>query len=90
MAGAALRGLGGGAAARPDDPPAHAALARFRAAVSGVMDEAAGDEAIVAHGTVISLLLAAAGNGPAWEIWRSLRLPDHVVVDWPGLRRIEG
>jgi acyl-CoA reductase-like NAD-dependent aldehyde dehydrogenase len=30
------------------------------------------------------------GNGPAWEIWRSLRLPDHVVVDWPGLRRIEG
>ena len=69
---------------------AHAALARFRAAVSGVMDEAAGDGAIVAHGTVISLLLAAAGNGPAWEIWRSLRLPDHVVVDWPGLRRIEG
>lgn len=64
---------------------AAAALGRFRAAVSGVMAETEDDELVVSHGTVISLLAAAGGNGRAEDIWASLRLPDHLVLAWPSL-----
>lgn len=67
---------------------AAAALDRFRTAVSAVMASSAGDEAIVTHGTVMTLLLAAAGNGDAMAIWSSLALPDHVVLNWPALQRL--
>lgn len=66
------------------------ALARFRAAVAAVMDETGGDELIVSHGTVMSLLVAAGGNGTAMSVWSSLALPDLVTLDWPGLRRVDG
>lgn len=69
---------------------ADAALARFRAAVAAVMDASTGDEAIVSHGTVMTLLIAAGGNGEPLEIWSSLALPDRVVLGWPDLRRLDG
>jgi 2,3-bisphosphoglycerate-dependent phosphoglycerate mutase len=52
------------------------ALARFSRAV-----EALGDGAVVvSHGTVISLYAAAQTGRDAFELWRSLELPDLVVV----------
>jgi hypothetical protein len=52
------------------------------------MAETGDDELIVSHGTVISLLVEHGGNGAALPIWQSLRTPDHMVLDWPSLRRI--
>ncbi|MDJ0945632.1 MAG: histidine phosphatase family protein [Kiloniellales bacterium] len=76
--------------ARPEEvvfgsKSAAAALARFRGALSGIMAESDADELVVSHGTVISLLAAAGGNGRAEDIWASLRLPDHLVLAWPSL-----
>jgi broad specificity phosphatase PhoE len=67
---------------------AAAALERFHRAVHGVMAETVDDELVVSHGTVISLLVERGGNGEAMSIWRSLRMPDHVALAWPSLRRI--
>src|SRR5262245_33523417 len=64
------------------------AVERFHRAVQDVMMETDNDELIVSHGTVISLLVERGGNGPAFSVWRSLRLPDHVMLEWPTLRRI--
>jgi hypothetical protein len=51
-------------------------------------ESAGGDELIVSHATVVSLLLERGGNGAALPIWRSLQMPDHVVLSWPSLQRI--
>jgi len=67
---------------------ADTARERFKAALCGVMDEGFDNELVVTHGRVMSLLIAAGGNGAAMEIWSSLQLPDHVVLDWPSLRRV--
>lgn len=66
---------------------AAAAHQRFRSAVEAVMDETDDDELIVSHGTVMSLLIAAGGNGAPLDIWSSLTLPDHIALDWPSLMR---
>lgn len=68
---------------------ADAALARFRAAVNGVMAESDNDELIVTHGTVMTLLITAGGGGDPMETWSALALPDHVVLEWPSLRRLD-
>lgn len=59
------------------------ALARFRRAVAAVLRETADDEAIVSHGTVITLLVAAGGDRDPMAVWSSLRLPDLITLDWP-------
>ncbi len=65
---------------------ADAALRRFHAAVSAVMAGGNDDEAVVTHGTVMSLLIAAGGNGHTFDVWQRLGLPDLVTLDWPSLR----
>lgn len=65
------------------------ALARFRAAVAAVMAETGDNELVVSHGTVMSLLVADGGSATAMDVWSSLRLPDLIALDWPGLRRLD-
>lgn len=66
--------------ARPDElvlgeETASSALARF----SSVVD-ALEDAVIVSHGTVISLYAARRAGRDAFELWRSLELPDVVPL----------
>lgn len=70
------------------------ALARFQGAVGALMDETGmdetgADELIVSHGTVITLLTIAGGNGEPMDLWSSLKLPDLITLGWPGLCRID-
>lgn len=57
---------------------AAAALARFQAVVDGVPEPAV----VVTHGTVLSLYAAARTGRDAYDLWRSLELPDVVEVPW--------
>lgn len=60
---------------------------RFANAVGAVMSRQTEDSvAIVAHGTVISLLVAHAGSRDPRPIWKSLDLLDALTLDWPALR----
>lgn len=61
------------------------AHARFLEAVTLAMETHRGDLAIVAHGTVISLLVARANALDAAVFWRSFGLGEVVTVDWPRL-----
>ena len=63
---------------------ADAAEARFREAVTRVLDaHPVGNVAVVSHGTVIALLVAkASGQGP-FRLWRELGLPSFVVLRLP-------
>lgn len=63
------------------------ARTRFGNAVQAVMRANPQDTvAVVAHGTVISLVVAHAGGLDPWPLWRSLKLLEAVTVDIPGLR----
>jgi broad specificity phosphatase PhoE len=58
---------------------------RFEGAVRRVLDEREEEViTIVAHGTVISLLVAQHNNIDAHELWRSLGLPSFCVLSVPG------
>lgn len=77
---------------QPDDlvfgrETATEARQRFAAAVEGVVESYPdGNVAIVAHGTVIALFVAAhAGTDPV-RLWRRLGLPSFVVLSLPALR----
>ncbi len=60
---------------------------RFEGAVRGVLDERKeGVDTIVAHGTVISLLVARHSDLDASALWRSLGLPSFCVLSAEGLR----
>lgn len=61
---------------------ADAAHARFKAAIRAVLaNYPTGTLVVVAHGTVISLLVARANNIDPLPFWAGLRLPSFVVVD---------
>lgn len=63
---------------------AHATLTRFAAAVEHVIDaHAEGNIAIVAHGTVISLFVAAHNQINSFELWQRLAMPSFVVLALP-------
>jgi broad specificity phosphatase PhoE len=70
---------------------AHAASARFRSAVDEVLIEhAEGNVAVVAHGTVIALLVAH--HNPSlkgFDLWRRLGLPSLVVLSVPEMQVVE-
>ena len=70
---------------------AHAASARFRSAVDEVvLGQAAGNVAVVSHGTVIALLVAH--HNPQlkpFDLWRRLGLPSFVVLGLPDLKLLE-
>lgn len=64
---------------------ADAAHARFVAAVRAVCDAcASGTLVVVAHGTVITLLVARANDLDPFPFWRRLDLPSSVVVEPDG------
>lgn len=60
------------------------ALTRFHNAVTAVMTAHPQPcVAVVAHGTVISLLAAHLTGREPWTVWRALPLLGHVTVSWP-------
>lgn len=63
------------------------ARTRFGNAVRAVMLAHPQEEsvAIVAHGTVISLLVAAANGMDPFRVWKGLGLLEALTVEWPGL-----
>lgn len=65
---------------------ANEALTRFAVAVEHVIAACpAGNIAIVAHGTVISLLVAAHNQINSFELWQRLTMPSFVVLALPDL-----
>lgn len=64
------------------------ALARFRAGVGAAIEAAAGHDTLVAvaHGTVISLLVAAHNGIDAFDLWTRLQCPSFVVLTVPEFR----
>lgn len=78
---------------KPDDlvlgrETAAQALARFTAAVEHAVERVASEHpdqtvAIVSHGTVIALYVAALSDHKPFDLWRRLKLPSFVVVDSP-------
>lgn len=81
--------------ARPDElvfgqETASAARTRFTAAVRRHLTATpSGDLAVVAHGTVITLFVAAHATIEPFAFWQSLGLPSFVVLALPELRLIE-
>jgi broad specificity phosphatase PhoE len=76
---------------------AHAAAQRFEGAVDRVMSSHEGESvAIVTHGTVIALYVAALTGEPPFQLWRRMGLPSFAVIDWVGrtvervVDRVEG
>jgi 2,3-bisphosphoglycerate-dependent phosphoglycerate mutase len=65
-------------------------LERFRASVLAIVAENEAESvAIVAHGTVISLLVAESCGLDGFELWRRLGLPSYVVLETPKLRLLD-
>ncbi len=65
---------------------AEQARARFAAAVSGVLAAHPGEDVtILAHGTVISLFVAACAGVEPFALWKRLGLPSFVVLTLPEL-----
>ena len=81
--------------ARPDEvvlgrDSANDAAERFGAAVARVQDAFPDDRTvIVAHGRVISLVVARANGIDGFDLWRRLGLPSFVVVEPPAWRVID-
>ena len=66
------------------------ALERFDQAIDGVIaSHAHGNIAVVAHGTVIALYLAAHSQRNGFELWRAMGLPSYAVVELPGREVVE-
>ena len=63
---------------------------RFSMAVEGVLKKYTdGNVVIVAHGTVITLFVAAHAKIEPFAFWKQLRLPSFVVLGVPGLELME-
>jgi broad specificity phosphatase PhoE len=61
---------------------AHAALARFETAIRAVLAETADQTvAVIAHGTVLTLLTARHNPVVAFDFWKGLGLPSLVMLD---------
>ena len=64
--------------------------ARFAAAVSSVVsDDESLNHVIVAHGTVIALLVAGDDMAQAGDLWNRLQCPSYVVLELPSMRLLE-
>jgi broad specificity phosphatase PhoE len=81
--------------ARPDEvvlgtESAHEACDRFEAAVRHQAALRPGENLILAtHATVMALLLARHNGFEAFEFWRTIRMPDAIVVSLPDFRLLE-
>jgi broad specificity phosphatase PhoE len=67
---------------------ANQALARFSEGIKKLCMVVDGDLAVVSHGTVITLFVAAHNAVNAFEFWRHLALPSFVVLGLPHFRLI--
>lgn len=66
---------------------AEQAGSRFEHAINAIMESAApGNLAIVAHGTVITLLTARHNQIQAYEFWKQLAMPAIVALRMPGYK----
>ena len=80
---------------RPDErvfgrESAAVAKSRFAVAVDRLLAATpTGDLIVVAHGTVISLFVAARAGLAPFPLWRSLQPPSYVALTLPDLRRAE-
>lgn len=81
---------------RPDEPvfgeeTATAARQRFTAAISTVLAATPPERslAVVTHGTVLALYIAAATGVDVVTLWRQLGLPSYVVLSRPELALVE-
>jgi broad specificity phosphatase PhoE len=73
------------------DESAAEALSRFSAAVAAEADVAGDDDVvIIAHGTVISLLVAQHNALDAYVFWRRLQCGSFVVLQLPSLALLAG
>ncbi|MEX1157496.1 MAG: histidine phosphatase family protein [Thermomicrobiales bacterium] len=69
---------------------ADAAHARFEVAVRAVCDaQPPGTLVVIAHGTVITLLVARANGLDPFPFWKNLGLPSSVVVERSGFRLVD-
>ena len=60
------------------------ALTRFTTAIDeAIASHAEGNIAVVAHGTVIALYLAANSQRNGFELWRAMGLPSYAVLNLP-------
>jgi broad specificity phosphatase PhoE len=81
--------------ARPDDlvfgqETARAASDRFDTALRRLLAESPrGDVIVIAHGTVITLFVAAQSGLAPFPLWQSLQLPSYVVLTLPELRWVK-
>jgi broad specificity phosphatase PhoE len=68
------------------DETADEAYDRFAAAVDDVMrtEAAAGDVAVVTHGTVIALFAQRRAGQDPFGLWRKMGLPSFICFDAPG------
>ncbi|MET0385426.1 MAG: histidine phosphatase family protein [Polyangiales bacterium] len=67
---------------------ADTAHARFHQALSAAATAVSGNLAIVAHGTVIALLVARANDLDPWPLWHNLACADFITITWPGLQLV--
>jgi broad specificity phosphatase PhoE len=65
---------------------ANDALQRFALAVDRALADDRGDIAVISHGTVISLFVAARAHEDARSLWKMLGLPSYVVLELPKFR----
>jgi broad specificity phosphatase PhoE len=66
------------------------ALTRFERALSGLLDQHAGEDvAIVTHGTVIALFAAEHADVDPFLNWRRMGLPSFMVFERPAMTLVE-
>ncbi len=59
---------------------------RFRGGLVAALERNRAERpAVVAHGTVMSLLVAQANDLDAFELWRSVAMPEAWLLGWPDL-----
>jgi len=69
------------------------AYTRFAGAIATACEAAPDDDRsllVVTHGRVMSLFVARTNDVPAFDFWKSLRMPSYVVLDVPGYRLQSG
>lgn len=68
---------------------ADAAYTRFAAALERLLAKGGGDIAVVTHGTILSIYAGrVAAIADAFSFWKSLRLPDAILLDGNALERL--
>jgi broad specificity phosphatase PhoE len=65
------------------------ALRRFATAVDRAVADDRGNVAIISHGTVISLFVAARAHEDGRALWKTLGLPSYVILELPTFRLTE-